>query len=168
MAVEGQPNNYPIPVKVKTVNLDAPTLVDRIGKGLLDHLGKCQRCFLIFAAQEESIECSGCMEGRRIVSESQVKWEQRQSLLALQQLTGDVIEEYLFDRLTEGEKAAVECHATSCFRCGNELRDRRALIGCIRAALLQANEDGDTHTQMVTAVNVRFPGRASATCAGSK
>ena len=89
-------------------------------------------------------------------------------MLALRHLTGDVIEEYLFDRLTEGEKAAVEFHAESCFRCRNELKDRRTLIGCIRAALRQANDNGDIHKQMVTAVNVRFPGRASATCAGSK
>jgi hypothetical protein len=168
MAVERRPNEYPIPVKVKTVNLDAPTLVDQIGKGLLDHLAKCQRCFSIFAAQEESIEYSGCIEGRRIVSESQVKWEARRQVLALRHLTVEVIEEYLFDRLTEGEKAAVECHAESCSRCGNELRDRRTLIGCIRAALRQANQDGGAQTQTVTAVNVRFPGRASSTCAGSR
>ncbi len=63
-------------------HLDVPTLVDRVDKTFLDHLCACRRCSTVFVAQKDSIGNAGCIEGMRIISQSQVASERRKTTLA--------------------------------------------------------------------------------------
>jgi hypothetical protein len=165
MAVDGRSNKNLVPVRVKTVDLASKTLVDRIGEILLGHLSECQTCFSVFAAQIVSLEQAGCVEGKRILSQSQLDWEEHRSKLALQHLTRDVLEDYVFNRLTTGEKEALESHASWCADCRREIKDRRALVECMKLAFARL-DSAESKTGTATAINVRFPERAISTCIG--
>jgi hypothetical protein len=154
--------NEPLNVKVRSANLDLPTLVDRIGEELLDHLCACHRCSAVFAAQEHSLANAGCIVGMRMVSESRVKWAQRKAALALGHVTAETLDDYLFNRLTVEEKAAVNDHVSFCIHCANEFSGRETLITCIKAAFCETHDTDNPSP--IGAVNVRFPARALGTC----
>jgi hypothetical protein len=122
-------------VTVRSIDLDAPMLVDQIGAELLDHLIVCRTCLLIFMAQEHSIGEAGCVEGMRIVSQSNVRWQERRSNLAHRHFTEQTLDDYLFDRFTLDERRAIEHHISCCSRCAQEFRQRETLATVIKAAL---------------------------------
>src|SRR5215475_178395 len=110
MSLERQSDRNDLHVKVRSTNLDAPTLVDQISAELLDHLLACRTCSGIVAAQEHSLGEAGCVEGQRIVSESRVKWQERRANLALKHLTDETLDDYIFDRLAFDERQPIEHH----------------------------------------------------------
>jgi len=77
MPIESQLSRKDLDLRVRGTDPDNPKLVDEIGVELLDHLIVCRTCFAIFAAQKRSLEEVGCVEGRRIVLQSKVKWHER-------------------------------------------------------------------------------------------
>jgi hypothetical protein len=124
---KNNPNDNDVHARVRSVDLDAPTLVDQIGAELLDHLIACRKCLLIFAAQEDSIGEAGCIEGIRIVSQSELRWQERRSCLALRHLTEQTMDDFLFDRFISDERQAIEHHLRNCSRCLQEIHQRATL-----------------------------------------
>ncbi len=131
-------------------------LVDQIGAELLAHLIVCGTCSRIFVAQEQSIGDVGCVEGRRIVSQSKLKWQERRSNLALWHLADPTLDDYLFDRLTLDEREALEHHTGCCSQCAQELRRRETLVALIKACLSerQAGENASSTANSVVHVQV--------------
>jgi hypothetical protein len=121
-------------VTVRSIDLDAPMLVDQIGAELLDHLIVCRRCLLVFMAQDRSIREAGCVKGMRVVSQSNVRWQERRSNLAHRHLTEQTLDDYLFDRFTLDELHAIKHHISCCSQCAQELRQRETLATLIKAA----------------------------------
>jgi len=116
-----KPNDFR--VKVRSADLDAPTLMDQISAELLDHLIACRTCSVIFSAQEHSLGEAGCVEGRRISSQSRLKWQERRATLALQHLTEQTVDDYLFDRLSCDERQPLaELSHFSVFEAANHFR----------------------------------------------
>jgi hypothetical protein len=132
MSSQGHCKEERLHVKVRSIDLDAPTLVDHIGRKLLDHLIACRVCTAIFADQRDSIGEAGCVDGRRIVSESQVRWQERRSTLALRHVTDETLDDYLFDRLIGDEREPLEYHAQVCLECSKKIRERETLISCMK------------------------------------
>ena len=165
MPPEDPSNDKPSPVKVRSANLDLPTLVDRIGSEMLDHLIDCQTCRATFTAQDRSLGDAGCLEGRRIVSQSRVKWQERRSALARCHITEEILDDYIFDRLTCEEREPLEHHARSCVSCARLISQREALVRCIKA-VFRERKDTARHPP-VAVVDVRFPARAVGACSST-
>jgi hypothetical protein len=145
-------------VKVRSIDLDAPMLVDQIGAELLDHLIVCRTCLLIFMAQQRSIGEAGCVEGMRVVSQSNLRWQERRSNLAHRHLTEQTLDDYLFDRFTLDELHAIEHHINCCSQCAQAFRQRETLATLIKAALSdrQAGMGSSSNANGVVRVQV-FP-----------
>jgi hypothetical protein len=120
-------------VKVRSIDLDAPQLKDQIDRELLDHLIACRTCTTIFAAQKNSIGGAGCVVGRRIVSQSEVRRQEHRFTLAVGHVTEETLDEYLFDRLTADEIELLDYHARFCSQCANRILERQRLISCMKA-----------------------------------
>ncbi len=146
-------------MQVRSTNLDAPTLVDHIGAELLDHLIVCKICSLVFAAQEDSIGEAGCVQGRRIVSQSQVKLQERRATLALGHLTEQTLDDYLFNRLTSDERKALEHHIDRCSPCAQEIRQRETLVTLIRTVLSERQAGTDTSSTATGVLHVQLSTR---------
>jgi hypothetical protein len=121
-------------VKIRSADLDAPTLVDQISADLLDHLIACRRCLVVFAAQEHSVGEAGCVEGRRISSQTKLRLQERRSSLALQHLTEQTVDDYLFDRLSCDEQQPLAHHLSCCLQCAETIEERKTLATWIRTA----------------------------------
>jgi hypothetical protein len=154
VSAPNNPNENDIQAKVRSVNLDAPTLVDKIGAELLNHLITCRKCLLIFMAQEDSIGEAGCIEGIRIVSQSELRWQERRSSLALEHLTEQTMDDFLFDRFISDERQAIEHHLRSCSHCLQEIHQRATLIALIKTALSRRQETSSSGVNGVVQVRV--------------
>lgn len=168
MATTHETSSYQVPVRLRTVDLDAPTLVDRIGGLLLDHIASCQTCSSVFAAQQKSISAAGCVEGKRIVSELEIRWESERTIVALRHVTEELLDNYLFGRLSAGELQALDSHAASCSICLNKIDRRRGLIACIKAAFEKRAEGVNSLPHHHGAVSVQCPELARGTAAGGQ
>jgi hypothetical protein len=157
MATDGAPKRQKYNFAVRSTDLDAPTLVDRIGVALLQHLCVCGTCFAVFAAQQDLLETAGCVEGMRIVSHSRVKWEERRASLASSHINEGTLDDYLFGRLTSDEDDALIHHAAECLRCARAIVDRQQLIACIKSALSKRPLLTHQGTALVGAVSVQLP-----------
>ena len=154
MSAQNNPKENDLRAKVRSVDLDAPMLVDQIGAELLDHLIGCRRCWLIFVAQEDSIGEAGCVEGIRIVTQSEHRWQEWRLTLALEHLTEQTLDDYLFDRFTGDELLAVEHHISCCSGCAQEIHKRAALIALIKATLSRREETISSGVNGVVQVRV--------------
>jgi len=162
MSSEGQPNRKDLHVKVRSADLDAPTLVDQMSAELLDHLTACRTCSGIFAAQEHSLGEAGCLEGQRIVSESKVRWQEHRANLALKHLTDETLDDYLFDRLACDERRPVEHHLRGCPQCAKTIQQRETMAGWIRAAFHERERSRNA------VIQVQCSARALSVCLQSK
>ena len=154
MSSKNNPNENDLHAKVRSVNLDAPTLVDQIGAELLNHLILCRRCLLIFVAQQDSIGDAGCVVGKRIVSQSELRWQERRSSLALRHLTEQTMDDFLFDRFISDERQAIEHHHRICSQCLQEIQKRATLSALIKAALSRREETSSSGVNGVVQVRV--------------
>jgi hypothetical protein len=143
MYAEPQSNHKNLHCKVRAADLDAPTLVDRICATLLDHLTACRMCSSIFAGQEQSLEEAGCLEGQRIISESRVRWQERRANLAVNHLTDETLDDYIFGRLACDEWEAAKHHLGRCPRCAKAIQERETLATWIRAAFHERKRNPD-------------------------
>jgi hypothetical protein len=164
MCGERPSNRKDFHVKIRSADLDAPTLIDEISADLLDHLIACRRCSIIFAAQEHSLGEAGCVEGRRISSQTKLRWQERRSSLALQHLTEQTVDDYLFDRLSCDEQQPLAHHLSCCLQCAETIEERKTLATWIRRALMS-----EGLTQAVLDITQRsykynFPERALSLC----
>ena len=162
MATDGAPKRQKYDFVIRSTDLDKPTLVDRIGVELLKHLCKCRICFAVFAAQEESLETAGCVEGMRIVSHSRVSWEERRAALASSHIEEGTLDDYIFGRLTSEEEDALIHHAAECLPCARAIVNRENLIACIKAALSKRPQHTKEEADVIGAVNVRLPSQSFA------
>jgi hypothetical protein len=160
MSAEQHSDEKNLHVKVRSTDLDAPMLVDQIDAELLDHLIVCRSCFLVFVDQECSLGEAGCIEGIRIVSQSKVRWQERRLNLALQHLTEQTLDDYVFDRLTSDERQSIEHHIKCCSQCAEEIRQRDTLVTLIKAALSERRADSNTSSSATGVVQVRVSTRA--------
>jgi hypothetical protein len=168
MCAERHSNRKDLHVKVRSTDLDAPTLVDQMSAELLDHLIACRNCSVIFAAQEHSLEEAGCVEGQRIVSESKVRWQQRRANLALRHLTEQTLDDYLFDRLACDERQPVERHLSCCPRCAKTIQERETLATWIRAAFYEREHGLNASRNSTAVIQVQCSARALSVCLTSK
>jgi hypothetical protein len=147
-------------VKVRSIDLDAPQLKDQIDRELLDHLIACRTCSAIFAAQKNSIGEAGCVVGRRIVSQSEVRWQEHRSALALRHATEETLDEYLFDRLTADEIEPLEYHARFCSQCAIRILELETLISCMKVVFRERLNAVKSAPSAQALVGVRCPARA--------
>jgi hypothetical protein len=159
MSNERDSNPKDLHVKVRSADLDAPTLVDQISAELLDHLMGCRTCSAIFAAQKHSLEEAGCLEGQRIVSESKVRWQQRRANLALRHLTEQTLDDYLFDRLACGEREPVEHHLSCCPQCAKTIQERETLARWLKSAFYEREHGTDTSSNLTAVIQVQCSAR---------
>lgn len=152
----GAPKKQKYDFAIRSTDLGAPTLVDRIGVELLRHLCVCQTCFATFAAQQESLETAGCVDGMRIVSHSRVAWEERRSKLASSHIHEAVLDDYLFGRLTNEEEDALVHHTAQCLPCARAIVNQESLIACIKSVLNKRSRAADRKTELLGAVSVRL------------
>ena len=131
MSVE--PNSKEEPVRTMLSCANFPALVDSISQELLDHLTACRTCLAVFAAQQVSLEKAGCIEGRRIVSQSQVNRQEGRSNLTLRHFTDETLDDYLFDRLTWDQGELLEGHVSVCSQCLQKMKERAIMITCLKA-----------------------------------
>jgi hypothetical protein len=148
MCGERHSNRKDLHVKVRSADLDAPTLVDQISAELLDHLIACRTCSVIFAAQEHSLGEAGCVVVRRISSQAKLRWQERRSILALRHLTEQTLDDYLFDRLSSDERQPLAHHISNCSQCAKTIEERETLATWIRAAFHE-RERGVNSTAVV-------------------
>ena len=168
MSFEAQPNQNDLHVKVRSTDLDAPTLVDRISAELLDHLIACRTCSGIFAAQQQSLEEAGCIEGRRIVSESKVRWQERRASLALSHLTDETLDDYIFDRLALDERQPIEHHLRRCPQCAKTIQQRETMATCIKAAFHERERSRNARSIPTAFIQVQCSARALSVCLKSE
>lgn len=160
MSAERQSNRKDLHVKVRARDLDAPTLVDRMSAELLDHLIACRMCSSIFAGQEQSLGEAGCVEGRRLVSESKVSWQERRANLALKHLTEETLDDYIFDRLACDEWQPVEHHLSHCPQCAKAIQQRETLATWIRAAFHERERNRNAPSTTSGVIQVQCSARA--------
>ena len=122
---------------VRSADLDTSALVDQISAELLEHLIVCRTCSVIFAAQERSIGEAGCVEGKRIASESTVRRNGRKVNRALRHLTEQTLDDFIFDRLACDERQPLEHHLSCCSQCAKTAEERETLATWIRAAFYE-------------------------------
>jgi hypothetical protein len=168
MCVERYSNRKDLHVKVRSADLDAPTLLDQISAELLDHLIACGTCSVIFAAQEHSLGEAGCVEGRRISSQSKLRWQERRSTLALRHLTEQTVDDYLFDRLSYDERQPLAHHISCCSQCAKTLQERETLATWIRAAFHEREHGVNPSSNPTAVVQVQFSACALSLCLKSK
>jgi hypothetical protein len=151
-------------VKIRSADLDAPTLIDEISADLLDHLIACRRCSIIFAAQKHSLGEAGCVEGRRISSQTKLRWQERRSSLALQHLTEQTVDDYLFDRLSCDEQQPLAHHLSCCLQCAETIEERKTLATWIRRAFDERRPDASSSGYHTAVLQIQFPERALSLC----
>jgi hypothetical protein len=149
-------NRKNLHVKVRSADLDAPTLMDQISAELLDHLIACRKCSVIFAAQEHSLGEAGCVEGRRISSQSKLRWQERRSTLALQHVTEQTLDDNLFDRLSCDERQPLAHHISCCLQCAETMAKRKMLATWIKRAFDERKRGADTSAYATTVVQIQF------------
>jgi hypothetical protein len=164
MSSEQPPNRKDLYVKVRSTDLDAPTLVDRINAELLDHLISCRKCSGIFAAQEQSLGETGCVEGQRIVSESKIRWQERRANLALRHLTDETLDDYIFDRLLFDERQPIEHHLRRCPQCARTIEQRRTMATWIRAAFHERERNRNVDSIPTAVIQVQCSARDLSVC----
>jgi hypothetical protein len=160
MSSQRYPNKEQEYLKLRSIDLDAPQLKDQIDRELLDHLLACRTCSAIFAAQRNSIGEAGCVVGRRIVSQSEVRWQEHRFTLALRHVTDETLDEYLFDRLTTDEIEPLEYHARFCTQCANRILERETLISCMKVIFRERLNAVKSAPSAQALVGVRCPARA--------
>lgn len=160
-----QSNRKDLYLNVRTADLDAPTLVDRMSAELLDHLATCRICAGIFAGQEQSLEEAGCIEGQRIVSESKLRWQERRANLALKHLTDETLDDYIFGRLAGGECRSVTHHLSRCPPCAKAIQQRETLAALIRAAFRERQRNRNAPSTPRGIIQVQCSARALSACA---
>jgi hypothetical protein len=168
MCAERRSKGKDLRVKVRSADLDAPTLLDQISAELLDHLIACRTCSVIFAAQEHSLGDAGCVEGKRISSRSRLKWQERRSTLALRHLTEQTVDDYLFDRLSCDERQPLAHHISCCSQCAKTIEERETLATWIRAAFYEREHGVDPSSSPTAVVRVLFSACALSLCMASK
>jgi hypothetical protein len=136
-ALKGIPNRKDPHVTVRSADLDAPVLVDQISAELLDHLLVCRTCSVVFAAQKHSLGEAECVEGKRIASESTVRWKDRGADRAARHVTEQALDDYIFDRLASDERQLLEHHLNCCLQCAKTVEERETLATWIRAAFYE-------------------------------
>jgi hypothetical protein len=164
MSRERSPKPKGIHLKIRSADLDAPTLVDQISAELLDHLITCRTCLAVFAGQEHSVGEAGCVEGRRISSQSKLRWQERRSILALQHLTEQTVDDYLFDRLSCDERQPLAHHISCCLQCAETIAERKTLATWIRRAFDERRPGANTSSYPTAVVQIQFPERALSVC----
>ena len=122
---------------VKSADIDLPVLVDQIGAELLEHLIVCRTCSAIFVGQEHSLGEAGCVEGKRIASESAVARKGREVSRVPQHLTEQTLDDFAFDRLAGDERQSLEDHLRACSQCAKAAEQRNTLTIWIRAAFFE-------------------------------
>ena len=151
---------------VKSADLDAPALVDQISAGLLDHLIVCRTCSVIFATQTHSLGEAECVEGKRIVSESTVRWKDRGANLALQHLTEQTLDDYIFDRLVDcDERQPLKHHLSYCSQCAKAVEQRETLATWIRAAFHERKHCVKTSSNPKAVLQIQRSGSSLSVCA---
>jgi hypothetical protein len=168
MSAERQSDPKDHRVKVRSTDLDAPTLVDRMSAELLDHLMACRVCSSIFAGQEQSLGEAGCVEGQRIVSESKVRWQERRANLALKHLSDETLDDYIFNRLACDEWQPVEHHLSRCPQCAKAIQNRETLATWIRAAFQEREHNRNAPSTSTGVIQVQCSARALSVCLKSK
>ena len=168
MSFEPRSNRNDLRVKVRSTDLDAPTLMDQISAELLDHLIACRTCASIVAAQEQSVEDAGCVEGKRIVSESKIKWQERRANLALTHLTDETLDDYIFDRLAFDERQPIEHHLRGCPQCARAIQQCREMAAWIRAAFHERKRNRNARSVPKAVIHVQCSARAISVCLQSK
>jgi hypothetical protein len=167
MSTERQSNRKDLHVKLRSADLDAPTLVDQMSTELLDHLIACRTCSGIFAAQEHSLGEAGCIEGQRIVSESKVRWQEHRANLALKHLTDETLDDYIFDRLACDERQPIEHHLRGCPQCAKTIQQRETIATWIRAAFHERERSRNASTPTAV-IQVQCSARALSVCLKSR
>jgi hypothetical protein len=142
--------------------------VDQISAELLDHLIVCRTCFVIFATQKRSLGEAECVEGKRIALESTVRWQDRGANLALQHLTEQTLDDYIFDRLACDERQPVERHLSCCPRCAKTIQERETLATWIRAAFYEREHGLNASRNSTAVIQVQCSARALSVCLTSK
>ena len=168
MSTEPQSSRKDLHVKVRSADLDAPTLVDQVNAELLDHLIACRTCSGIFAAQERSLGEAGCIEGQRIISESKVRWQKHRASLAHEHLTDDTLDDYIFDRLVCDEREPIEYHLTRCPQCAQTIQQRETMATWIRAAFQERERTHDAPSTPTAVIQVQCSARALSVCLKSQ
>jgi hypothetical protein len=168
MCNERHSNPKDLHVKVRSADLNAPTLVDQMSTALLDHLIGCRTCSAIFVAQKHSLGEAGCVEGQRIVSESKIRWQERRANLALRHLTEQTLDDYLFDRLACDEREPVEHHLSCCPQCAKTIEERETLATWIKAAFYEREHGTNTSSNLTAVIQVQCSARGLSVCLKSK
>ena len=168
MSTERQSNRKDLHVKLRSADLDAPTLVDQMSTELLDHLIACRTCSGIFAAQEHSLGEAGCIEGQRIVSESKVRWQEHRANLALKHLTDETLDHYIFDRLACDERQPIEHHLRGCPQCARTIQQRETMATWIRAAFHERECSRNASSTPTAVIQVQCSARALNVCLKSR
>jgi hypothetical protein len=152
-------------VTVRSSDLDTPALVDQISAELLDHLIVCRTCFVIFATQKRSLGEAECVEGKRIAFESTVRWQDRGANLALQHLTEQTLDDYIFDRLACDERQPLEHHLSCCSQCAKAAEEGETLATWIRAAFHERKHCVKTSSNPKAVLQVQRSGSGPSVCA---
>jgi hypothetical protein len=138
------PNRKDSYVTVKSADIDSPALVDQISAELLEHLIVCRTCSAIFAAQEHSLGTAGCVEGKRIASESAIRRKSREVNRAHEHLTEQTLDDFIFHRLICDERQSLEHHLSCCSQCAKAAEQRETLATRISAAFFKRKHGVNT------------------------
>jgi len=168
MSPEPQSNRKDLHVKVKSADLDAPTLVDQVNGELLDHLIACRICSRIFAAQDCSLGEAGCIEGQRIISESKVRWQKHRASLAHKHLTDETLDDYIFDRLVCDEREPIEYHLARCTPCAQTIQQRETMATWIKAAFEERERTRNAPSTPTAVIQVQCSDRPLSVCLKSQ
>jgi hypothetical protein len=164
-ALKGIPNRKDPHVTVRSADLDAPVLVDQISAELLDHLLVCRTCSVVFATQEHSLGEAECVEGKRIASESTLRWKDRGANLALRHVTEQTLDDHIFDRLAFDERQPLEHHLSCCSPCAKKAEERETLATWIRAAFYERKHGVNTSSNPTAFLQLQRSAAALSVCA---
>ena len=162
-ALNGIPNQEDPHVRVRPADLDVPVLLDQMSAELLDHLIVCRPCSVVFVTQRHSLGEAECVEGKRIASESTLRWKDRGANLALRHVTEQTLDDYIFDRLACDERQPLEHHLSCCSQCAKTAEERETLATWIRAAFYERKHGVNTSSNPTAVLQVQRSeiGRAS-------
>jgi hypothetical protein len=139
--------------------------VDQISAELLDRLFACRTCSVIFATQKRSLGETECVEGKRIAFESTVRWQDRGANLALQHLTEQTLDDYIFDRLACDERQPLEHHLSCCSQCAKAAEEGETLATWIRAAFHERKHCVKTSSNPKAVLQIQRSGSSLSVCA---
>ena len=116
---------------------------------LLTHLSDCLDCRFAVSRQLDPLVVSGCRTFQELFTEAYALFDYLDSPLANVHMSEDMIDNYLFGRLSATENKVLEMHANLCASCATALQNERMFIFAMKAALasdpsLNKNRNGAT------------------------